>query len=295
MNIHESILVKLLMIITVVVTSVILCAVIITALEQQRFVQQVYEDKVVSLAQSLDAAIISGDLDDPVTLQTRLYKFILLNPDVLRVSLNKARGDSLVTVASTDTDAVGKLASPMNLVSLQQRKPIHKITTDASGPVMELAVPAHIVGQIAGTYEIVLSIASADASSRAQMMKLVMVFFIAVVITIMISSFFIVRTVVRPIQVVTKSVAIIGRGDLRERVPIKSSDEIGKLAVAFNEMADQLVALHSGLEQKVKDRSVDLEKKLVELEKMNALMIDRELKMAELKKEIEALKKDHHN
>jgi flagellar hook-associated protein FlgK len=44
------------------------------------------------------------------------------------------------------------------------------------------------------------------------------------------------------------------------------------------------------LEQKVEQRTGELNSKLEELERMNKLMIGRELKMVEMKKEIEALK-----
>lgn len=52
----------------------------------------------------------------------------------------------------------------------------------------------------------------------------------------------------------------------------------------------ELEKLKQGLETKVQSRTTDLSDKLVEMEKLNRLMVDRELRMAELKKEIEGLK-----
>jgi hypothetical protein len=45
-------------------------------------------------------------------------------------------------------------------------------------------------------------------------------------------------------------------------------------------------------EEIIKERTKELQEKIIELEKMNKLMIGRELKMVELKKEIEGLKKE---
>lgn len=45
---------------------------------------------------------------------------------------------------------------------------------------------------------------------------------------------------VRPIQQLTAATGAVARGDLTQRVPIRSKDEIGELAASFNSMADNL-------------------------------------------------------
>ena len=115
-------------------------------------------------------------------------------------------------------------------------------------------------------------------------------------------------------------------GDLSQRVTIRSRDELGNLARVFNEMLDNiersrstifesekklkessqdLLALTASLEEKVNERvkgleevkeelrlelgakTAELQKQLEELEKFKQLTIDRELKMVEMKKELE--------
>jgi signal transduction histidine kinase len=48
------------------------------------------------------------------------------------------------------------------------------------------------------------------------------------------------RSILRPIQAVTRSAFAIGAGDLNQAVPVVSRDEIGQLAEAFNRMGRQL-------------------------------------------------------
>ncbi|MBC2699077.1 MAG: PAS domain S-box protein [ANME-2 cluster archaeon] len=55
---------------------------------------------------------------------------------------------------------------------------------------------------------------------------------------------------------------------------------------------EALQKLNEKLEQRVHDRTVELEKKNAELERMNKLFIGREIRMAELKKQIVELEKD---
>ncbi|RJQ15288.1 MAG: diguanylate cyclase [Nitrospiraceae bacterium] len=48
------------------------------------------------------------------------------------------------------------------------------------------------------------------------------------------------RTISKPVSELVKGVGIVGRGDLDHRVPVNSNDEIGQLAVSFNDMTLQL-------------------------------------------------------
>jgi len=67
-------------------------------------------------------------------------------------------------------------------------------------------------------------------------------------------------------------------------------DEIDELGNAFSLFIGQSQDLRANLEKQVAERTRQLEEKMEQSEKMNEVMIGRELKMAELKKENERLK-----
>ncbi|MBI5306215.1 HAMP domain-containing protein [Candidatus Wolfebacteria bacterium] len=126
----------------------------------------------------------------------------------------------------------------------------------------------------------------------------------------------------RGLKIITDVAEKISKGVINERVKINSKDEIGYLAKVFNEMLNsieksqkgleeaeiqmkeinisleqrinertaELMELKVGLEKAVIERTSELKKKLEELEKFKKLTINRELKMIELKKEIENFK-----
>ncbi len=74
-------------------------------------------------------------------------------------------------------------------------------------------------------------------------------------------------------------------------------DKLDELIGFFVGIVDisELKKLQEELEEKVKERTKDLQEKIEELEKFNKLAVGRELKMLELKEEIEKLKKLNHS
>jgi signal transduction histidine kinase/HAMP domain-containing protein len=68
------------------------------------------------------------------------------------------------------------------------------------------------------------------------------------------------RQITRPIVRLTESALRIADGDMEQRVPVTSRDEIGILAYVFNHMAAELKALYDDLERKVAERTALLQK-----------------------------------
>lgn len=128
-------------------------------------------------------------------------------------------------------------------------------------------------------------------------------------------AFFAIRAITSPISELIKSTEIIGRGDLKHRITLKTTNEMGQLADSFNRMAADLkvskdkLDSHSkdleqevqkrtrelekakaGLEETVKKRTKELQKRVSELEHYHDATTDRELRMKELREEIQRLK-----
>jgi GAF domain-containing protein/HAMP domain-containing protein len=65
--------------------------------------------------------------------------------------------------------------------------------------------------------------------------------------------------VVKPIVQLTNVAQVVTTGDLTVQAPVKSQDEIGLLSIAFNTMTNQLRQILDGLEQRVGERTRELE------------------------------------
>lgn len=112
-----------------------------------------------------------------------------------------------------------------------------------------------------------------------------------------IAAYFASRYLFRPIEVLVHAVEEFQQGNFRKKVALDSSDELGVLAETFNKMAQRIRASYRDLENKVRERTREVEEKnavieakLQETERLNKVMIGRELKMKEMKEELEKYK-----
>lgn len=77
--------------------------------------------------------------------------------------------------------------------------------------------------------------------------------------------------------------------DYSARALKQSNDEVGWLIDTFNEMLEQIQRRDLELEKRVKERTAELSASNEHLKRFNKLAVGRELRMVELKKEINAL------
>ena len=80
------------------------------------------------------------------------------------------------------------------------------------------------------------------------------------------TSFVLARRMARPIEAMQAAAARMGSGALDQRIDVSSADELGALAEEFNRMAARLEESYAGLEQKVEERTRELETALSELD-----------------------------
>lgn len=97
----------------------------------------------------------------------------------------------------------------------------------------------------------------------------------------------IVKKIIDPLEKLNKAVINISKGEFDQSIEINTGDELEELAKNFKKMAQRLKEEKNQTEEKIKERTH-------ELNQLNNAMVGRELKMVELKKEIEKLKKEIH-
>jgi len=102
----------------------------------------------------------------------------------------------------------------------------------------------------------------------------------------------VVRRLLAPLEELVVAVGHIGAGDFETRVKVRSGDEIGKVAEAFNSMTEQLQESYASLENKIREKTKELSGQVSELEKARTAMINVLEDVEEEKKKSQALAQD---
>lgn len=101
--------------------------------------------------------------------------------------------------------------------------------------------------------------------------------FAALIIALLVKKF------IKPIDILKKASEDIKNGNLNQDIEIDTNDEFKDLANSLNEMMHKVKSSNLELEEKINERTENLKK-------INKLMVGREIKMMELKNEINNLK-----
>jgi GAF domain-containing protein/HAMP domain-containing protein len=86
---------------------------------------------------------------------------------------------------------------------------------------------------------------------------------LGVIVGIVLIAYVSARQIAQPIVAITEAATKIAAGDLSQRAPVITKDEVGILANAFNSMATQLRELIGNLEQRVAERTQEYEDAVV--------------------------------
>lgn len=128
--------------------------------------------------------------------------------------------------------------------------------------------------------EVPTSVAFAPASALARWIALIGAAVVAVLAGLTLLA---ARRIARPILAITGAAAGVRAGDLERVAPVMTRDEVGSLAVAFNDMTNQMRRNVLELEQRVRERTHELSTQkryfetLVEISPAAVVTMDTEL------------------
>jgi methyl-accepting chemotaxis protein len=322
--------IKLLSLVVMVVSLVLIILLLQTVSKERQIFQVSFKEKTEVLSLALDAGIGSfEELKDTAKLQSNIYKFIWLYPEIVKISISVPSPEGLKIIASNATEEIGTLTGLENTISYDQGTVLTKtLLLPDDTKVFSAITPIRVGGQRVGTYDIRFSLETEEKTIAQRQKEIALTILMSIVIIVIILFLLLSKMVVLPIAEIKKGLEMIGQGQLSWRIAPRSQDEIGDLARGVNEMSEKLEESYYGLEKKiaertkelqearsvleikvqartrelkdlaeslekqVEQRTKELERRLNELEKFHKLTVGRELKMMELKKELEKLKRE---
>lgn len=157
--------------------------------------------------------------------------------DILKININAPVDNNLTAIVSTDNSSLGSLSNvDYNIDAYENGNTYYRVEES----ILTIISPINTSTDVAGTYEIVITMFPQELSHTAQIQFIVLISFISILILIFSLLFLLRRAIVKPIIDFRNTARIFGKGDLDARVNIESKDELGDLATAFNQMAIDL-------------------------------------------------------
>ena len=92
-----------------------------------------------------------------------------------------------------------------------------------------------------------------EKNTKFLIIALFIAFFLVLIVALLLA-----KSITRPVINMAYIANSIAKGDLSKRIRYLSNDELGVLAKAFNNMADNLISANETLEQKIKEKTKDL-------------------------------------
>ncbi len=146
------------------------------------------------------------------------------------------------------------------------------------------ACHAHPAGRrILGVIDANLSLDEVDARMAAHKKHLLGFTLIALILACAGSVLFIWIVIHRPVRELTRGTHRVAGGDLTYRLPVRSSDELGRLAASFNKMTADLAAAHAEITSWARTLEDRVEQKTEQLARAHDTLVGSE-KMASLGK-----------
>ncbi len=251
-KINVSLSVKLTLIVISLSAISIIAVTYVNINSQEKFFWDQHYQKAASLLQAIHSTIgDENNLNNQEILEEKINQYVNSTHPAVRDDIKKItiscpdNQDEIIIIYSTDKDLIGSKPDYYKYHSLcyQSRKSdeddYYFIVTDDKNDLIMIST-LNLSGGVFGTSELVLSMQEAYAKFDNQVRTLIFISIICLFIIIFAFLILLRRFIVTPIIKFRDSAKIIGKGNLDIKVNIKSKDELGELATAFNQMAKDL-------------------------------------------------------
>ena len=129
--------------------------------------------------------------------------------------------------------------------------------------------------QILGVIDTHLSLAAVDAQAATRQSRTANFTILAMALMCVFSLVFVWVVLHRPVRELLAGIHRVADGDLGFSLPVRSSDELGELAAAFNKMSAEMAAAHNEITTWNRTLEDRVARKTRELERTQAGLIGR--------------------
>ncbi len=180
------------------------------------------------------------------------------------------------TITDSSDPALPELALPTAETAARTGRTARGSEVSSGGPVAEVAVPLRQEGRVAEVA--VFSTPMADVERNVAIVRAQILVAGAIALTLAVcAGWLIARALAQRVKRLERAAEQVAAGDFSRPIPVDSDDELGQLAMAFNDMQRQLAQLDRARKQFIATASHELRTPLFSLGGFVELLEDEEL------------------
>jgi signal transduction histidine kinase len=236
----------------------------------------------LSKAARLDSAPISstvGSSDPADVVRVTVQRAALISGDrVTLLAVNRAQGALQLSsqADSSNPATTQQLSFPVALTAIASGKITTGTEGTSSGGVAESAYPIMLDGIV--TTVIVYSASVADISRNVTTVRHEILVAGAIALLLaLVAGYLVARALAQRVKRLELAAKQVAAGDFRHPIPVDSTDELGQLALAFNEMQHQLEQMDMARKKFIATASHELRTPVFSLGGFVELLEDEEL------------------
>jgi signal transduction histidine kinase len=215
----------------------------------------------------------------PATTVTRVVRAAsdTANARVTLLRIGRVGGTPLLgTITDSSDPALPELALPAAAAAARTGRIQSGSEVSAGGPVAEVAIPLRSHGRVAEVAAYSTPMADVERNVAIVRAQILVAGAIALALAVL-AGWLIARALAQRVKRLEKAAEQVAAGDFSRPIPVDSDDELGQLAMAFNDMQRQLAQLDRARKQFIATASHELRTPLFSLGGFVELLEDEEL------------------
>jgi len=223
------------------------------------------------------AATVGGDRTSAQVRRVVRAASDTANARVTLLRIGRVGGELVPSLITDSSDpALPELAMPTASEAARSGRLASGSEVSADGPVAEVAVPLKQDGRVAEVAVYSTPMADVERNVAVVRAQILVAGAIALALAVF-AGWLIARALAQRVKRLERAAEQVAAGDFSRPIPVDSDDELGQLAVAFNDMQRQLAQLDRARKQFIATASHELRTPLFSLGGFVELLEDEEL------------------
>ncbi len=229
-----------------------------------RLAEASIEEDAVRIAKELASALSSDDiLDNPEEMHRWLSELVETNNFVNRINVYERTGNTIVRLVSTSsTNSHSQMLDEMT--SAREARVLLVPQIKDRERLLKVVAPISISSGRSGAVSLTTSLHQSDLMGEVHAKVALFLIPVTVLILVPMLHYFFTRVITRRIENLLVAMTAAKQGDMRKRVYSGANDELGSIAIGFNEMMgaleraslerDRLLQEQQGFNQQLQSR-----------------------------------------